>query len=1049
MHLDSGQYRAFRFHDLRAGLFTLVRALVLVASLAACLQAQGSYRFKVYGSDQGLTNLATNCLAQDGDGYLWVGTEGGIFRYDGQRFQGFGMAAGLTDLIVSEILPLRGGLLVLTPSGPFRFDGSRFHAFTASDGVPAKEVLCFASGAVGQVWMGTRKGPLQSEDGGLTFHPMQGAPAGIISALWADRRSGALFAARRLGEVGHRESSLARFLGGTWETLELPGELRKGVVDSIRVDDGGRIWLRGPSRLLRLAAWAAAPEDLTEVLPGKPAQGDALSLDHEGRVWAATDSGLACIENHRTWILGENQGLPSPWANATLTDREGSLWVAAEGVYRLQGRFLWTAYTRKQGLPVDAVWGIQRSRDGELWALTPRGMVHWEKEAWALVPETRERSFYCIAEDSEGGVWAGGLPQTDHPNTLFYRPEGEARFREIPVPSVERNTIGTLAAGKDGSLWIGAQSGGLHRLRKLGKAFQCEAVPLPGAIDQETINRVVVDLQGLVWCAGTKGLSVLDGGIWHRLDGAQGLKESNPSCVARDPKGNVWVAYWTQHGLTRLSREGGDWRVAEQVAEPVELFRDDIVSMDCDAKGVFWFGTTQGVKRWNPAVRNRAVVERFGRSQGLPGDDCTANALFLESNGDVWVGLSSGIAQFHAGFYHGPPPAPQAQLTLVKDGSSQIFPAGAGLQIPYRWRSMDFAFTSLSFIDEAHLTPQFRLVGFEDAWRATTAREARYTTLPPGDYRFEVRFEDANGQFGEPAVQPFTVLTPWWQKPWIYLLEALALAALVLLGIRSRTALLLRRTEALEIQVRQRTSDLQKANEALHGANAALEEASMMDALTSLWNRRYVGLHMPEEETRVLRVYRTFLAAGNPGLPKAEDLVFLLVDLDHFKFVNDTYGHAAGDLVLKEAAEVLRRACRETDTVVRWGGEEFLVVARRTDRAAAEQIARKIREALACYHFQLGGGASIQRTCSIGFAAFPLLPGHPAAFHWEDAVEMADQCLYAVKRSGRDGWVGLTCESVEADMAWAPRLLSDLPGLAAEGKLVLRSSFGGPGALVW
>ncbi|MBL0211600.1 MAG: diguanylate cyclase [Holophagaceae bacterium] len=1000
-----------------------------------------------------MTNLATTCLTQDDEGYVWVGTEGGLFRYDGQRFKHFGLAEGLSDLLVNDVQPIPGGLFVFTQSGPMRFDGQRFQPWGAKDGVPEKGFACVARDGAGQVWMGTLAGLSLSKDGGRTFQPVKDYPAGGASALWVDPKDGTLFAVHRRGKPGERESSMVRRQGNSWSFLELPEELRKQLFNCGRVDRAGAIWIRGGSRLVRFAAWGAKPEDLSSLLPGKPvASGDGLSLDHEGRVWAATDSGLACFEKGRVWILDEGHGLPSAWANATLTDREGSLWVAAEGLHRLQGRFLWTAFTRKQGLPVDAVWNLHRGRDGELWAATPRGMARLKDGGWILVPETHERSFYAIAESPDGGVWAGGQSAERKPNTLFYRAPGQAAFKEILLQSVKRNTVTSLAAGLDGTIWIGTQGAGLHRLRKApgnpGGAFVCELANLPGG-SEATVNRVLVDQEGLVWTAGDHGLGLFDGRSWRHFGPSEGLKDPNPSGLARDAKGNLWVAYWTAHGLTRLSRNGGVWQVAGHVQEPAELFQDDIVSLDCDSKGVLWFGTTQGVKRWQPEHQAGGAFERYGRSQGLPGDDCTANALLLEPSGDVWVGLSAGIAQFHSAYYHGPPQAPKARIILMKEGSGRMLPLGENLRIPYRWRSVDLAFASPSFQDESHLKAQFRLAGFEDEWRDTAAREARYTTLPAGSYRFEVRFGDANGQFGEPSTQSFQILAPWWQKPWFFLLAGLAATGLILLIIRRRTALLLRRTQELEALVRQRTTDLLESNAALHQANLALEESSMLDALTGLRNRRFLGLHMPDEEVRVLRVYRNFLESGEPGLPKGEDLVLLLVDLDHFKFVNDTHGHAAGDQVLKEAAEVLRKACREADTVVRWGGEEFLVVARRTDRAAALNIARKIRETMEAHRFNMGGGKFIQRTCSVGFSAFPLLPGHPGTFHWEDAVEIADQCLYAVKRSGRNGWVGLTCETVDADLAWAPRMLTDLPGLAKEGKLVLRTSYDNPESLVW
>ncbi len=597
-------------------------------------RAQGVYRFKSYGPDQGLTNLATTCLAQDEEGYIWVGTEGGLFRYDGQRFKNFGTAEGLTDLLVNDVQPLPGGLFVFTQSGPFRFDGHGFHRWGPQDGVSAKGFACVAHQGSGQVWMGSLKGLAFSKDGGLTFQPVKDYPAGGVAALWADPKSGDLFAINLRGKPGERESRLARRHGNTWSLMELPSDLQKNVYTGVRVDGEGRIYLRGGSRLLRLAAWGSKPEDLSRQLPGKPTQsGDGLNLDQEGRIWAATDSGLACFEKDRSWVLDESHGLPSPWANATMTDREGCLWVAAEGVHRLQGRFLWSAFTRKQGLPVEAVWNLHQSRDGTLWAATPRGLARMGNGAWALVPETRERGFYAIAESPDGGLWAGGVPAENKPSTIFYRAPGQVLFKEIPLPSVNQNLVSTLASGTDGTLWIGTQGAGLHRLRKAdarpGSPFACERVVIPGGTPEETINRVLVDREGLVWSAGDQGLGLFNGHSWRRYGPPDGLKDSNLSGLARDPKGNLWVAYWSVHGLTRLSQKGGAWQVTGQAQEPMDLFRDDIVSMNCDANGTLWFGTTQGVKRWKPDGSNLGPYEVYGRSQGLPGDDCTANALCL------------------------------------------------------------------------------------------------------------------------------------------------------------------------------------------------------------------------------------------------------------------------------------------------------------------------------------------------------------------------------------------------------------------------------------
>jgi diguanylate cyclase (GGDEF)-like protein len=155
------------------------------------------------------------------------------------------------------------------------------------------------------------------------------------------------------------------------------------------------------------------------------------------------------------------------------------------------------------------------------------------------------------------------------------------------------------------------------------------------------------------------------------------------------------------------------------------------------------------------------------------------------------------------------------------------------------------------------------------------------------------------------------------------------------------------------------------------------------------------------------------------------DLVFLLLDLDHFKSVNDTYGHAAGDAVLVQTAAVLSRVFRASDPVVRWGGEEFLAVARFVDRREAPRLAEKIRAAIAGHPFRLDDGTVLQRTCSVGFAAFPFTPSQPRSIPWEEVVGLADFGLYAAKKSGRNRWVGIEAGEAEDPQETLRRFRAD------------------------
>jgi len=263
---------------------------------------------------------------------------------------------------------------------------------------------------------------------------------------------------------------------------------------------------------------------------------------------------------------------------------------------------------------------------------------------------------------------------------------------------------------------------------------------------------------------------------------------------------------------------------------------------------------------------------------------------------------------------------------------------------------------------------------------------------------------------GDPS-HDFTIAPAWWQTTWARALAVLLLVALVWLAFRGRVALLRRRNRELQALVEQRTKEL--------------AELTVTDALTGMKNRRYLQLCMHDYTSDALR--------------RNADLIFFLLDLDWFKEVNDRFGHSAGDEVLVGLSALLGKAMRESDTLVRWGGEEFLFVARNATRAEAPAIAERMRLAVEGHEFN-AGDTTVRLTCSIGFATFPFLSNDPQRFTWEDVVDVADICLYAAKRAGRDCWVGVAARETSSPETLIARMRRSIADVVAAGELEVLTS---------
>ena len=976
----------------------LVRAaaLLLAAALGTFLPLEGAEALKApreqtpfqsYGIAQGLENLSLWCLEQDSDGFLWAGTEDGLFRYDVQKFQAFRGESGLQDVWVRALCAAEGRRLWIgTARGLALRDKGRIQAFGPGQGIPQAEVFALALDSRGLLWVATEHGLFRQRPGQLAFEPAPGWN-GEEPARCLGRAGDAMY-------VGSQER-LLRY-GSQGPPAEVSGPWRERV-DAVLQDGGGRLWVRTRSGLWMRPGEGGPFEDLS-LRVGPAAYDGSLKLTPTGTLLIPTVDDLVRVRDGRWEHLGQARGLPTPYVNRALEDREGCLWIGGLGLHRTLSREAWGQYTYQNGIAGGVVWSITHDRQGRLWAGTSNGLCETREGRWALIPGTASQAFLALAVAPDGALWMGGAPAR-----LRRWVPGTSRWQEWSQPT---STIISLAFDGQGVLWVATRRQGLFKVVERGASFAVEPVPLPGEVPGEKTMALSVGQAGRVWLASSNGILVLEGGRWRRLGKAQGLLDPDVRAVYERPGGELWVSYHDTQGLSQYRYERDRLVLVKHVGAAEGFTARKAYFMRQDTLGRLWVGTSQGV-----VLYDGARFQEFGTMDGLPGDECNGSAFLAEPGGDVWVGTLGGLAKFHQDRFAGSAQPPAAFVLSATYGRTHLsFPFAGPPEIPNRDATLEFHVTGLTYLNEARVLNQVRLVGLEDAWRTTKVREVRYANLPPGAYRFEVRSGLAEGTWGPVASFPFRVLPAWYQAWWFRTLAAAGLVALAFLAVRLRLKAMRDRNRALERVVELRTVALAEANE-------ALQQLTVTDPLTGLKNRRFLDLTLEEDLALVRRDHRS--TPRDARLGGNVDLVFLMVDIDHFKGVNDGFGHAAGDYVLQQVRDRLQEVARTSDTVVRWGGEEFLVVARRLDRSLGGTLAARILESMRSRPFDLGSGQETVITCSVGFCPYPLIPSQPDAVAWHRVVAVADRCLYAAKQSGRDGWVGLrgqcdTIESVEA-----------------------------------
>jgi len=980
-------------------------------------QFEGRFRFRAYGPEQGLKDSTINGMAQDAQGFLWIGTETGLLRYDGSQIRKWTRKEGLPESQVLEVRPdPSGGVWALTATqGAVLLEGGQFHGPRVGDARLAPEATSMVVDPQGRVWLLKKDGLYQqlSKD---RFQRAGDVPPGLLRVFAVSTSRGSLlaFGGKTLWEwvIG----------GQTWKVRAELTDFPESSLNGLLEDGTGRLWLVG-TRALGYLDGDSILHMHSGALPGAVYTGGQVNLDPSGRVRVPTSEGLLWLRGQEAGVLGQAEGLPTRWCRASLVDREGNLWVASTTLFRMLDRGQVRSFQERDGLPSDLVWCLHRDQQGRLWAGTNSGLAWLGPKGWHLLPGTEGLVVYFLAEDHQGNLWIA--PSNHAPLRLG---PGQARASEAPLGL--KTTLRALYRDHEGGLWFSPQeAGGLCRINPSGVGILVEELPKAIVSGKLEVQALSEDTAGRLWLATNQGLFARDQGNWRRWTQQDGLKETALDGLAVAADGGVWVYYAEPAGATKVGLKEGHLQVLDHLDAQRFLPSDLVYALQEDPQGTLWVSTDQGVV----GVGKRASFP-LGRGPDRVPEEGNGGALLVEAKGGAWVGTTRGLMHL---LLQGELPVPEvphpAIVQVLWGGQPRSGQDGGRVVLSRGEATLEFRFSAPTYVDEPSVIYQVRLVGVEDAWRTTEVHLARYPSLGPGEYRFEVRAAYPGGAYGPVAAFTFRVKLAWWESLWFLAVVFLVFVLLVNAWIRWRIHRLARAKARLEAEVFERTH-------ALHEANIALENQSLTDPLTGLHNRRFLSLVVEKEAAQVLRTYRK---PGSDETRNNEDMVFFMVDLDHFKQVNDHHGHGVGDRILQRTAQVLKHAARESDAVIRMGGEEFLVLARHCSRAEAPQMAERIRSLLAQEVLHQGDEV-IRWTASIGFAAFPFQPSDLEWITWERVIEIADACLFSAKKAGRNAWVGIQAREGLRRAEHGPRIPWEVGSLADEGVLEVVSSHRDP-----
>lgn len=989
----------------------------------------GRFVFRAHAEEEGLSDVSVECVLQDRTGFLWAGTDDGLFRFDGRRFLKFSREQGLPRTRIYQLHETANGrLYVATGAGLARLRGGRFQVIGEPAGLGAVAIghQGVASDAAGTLYVGTERGLYVGRDDTFTLDKEANSPEqGAVGAVHVDA-SGAVYFARG-GRLYRKESGRVVEFGGP---RGLPTD---ETLDEVLSDRSGRLWVRTVKRLFVLARGA---ERFTRDDHGLPESSEygRLAFDDRGELLVPTVQGLAFRDSGRWRLIGKREGLPSDTALSAVVDREGSLWIGTlgGGLAQRLGHGEFTNWTTSDGLSHEVVWAIARQRTpsgpGALWVGTEQGLNRIDPATGAVRVFLESDGLAgnvvnAVAAGEDGSIWVGSWPG----GVTRFLPNGQTRRYGAEDSPPDQFRVAAIRVRPDGEVWAGAVDG-LYRLAAGSTADRFQRVSL-GREKPDGVRGFAEDPSGILYAASKQGILRLTGPSPRKFTRTDGLKEDFVSSIAFSSDGSIVVAYRESIGAAKVILQG-DRLTVRPIDKSTGLVSNKVVLVGRDASGAVWIGTGSGADVFGP---DWALAARYGKGDGMISPDLDQNAFFAEPDGTVWLGSSRGLTRVQGGVPPAPHPAPTVVITDTRAGNRRLDP-GRPAVLESGERNFSVAWSGLTFIEPSKVRFRHRMLGLVDQYTDTELTEARFPALPTGAYRFEVLCVSAAGEVSrEPAVFALEVRPAWWQTLWARILWALLAAGAVIAVVQWRTRHLEAERRRLEEAVAARSAELATANR-------ELREASFTDALTGARNRRFFSTVIEDDVNRTLRVHSTPPA----NRPRNCDLLFYIVDIDHFKEVNDEYGHDRGDGVLAEVARRLTQVVRDSDRLIRWGGEEFLLISRDADRSRGDVLAGRVMQAVGSEPFALAGGQKVRLTCSVGWAPFPWYPDSTRTFAFTEVLKMADRAMYVAKQSGRNRSAGalpagLYSEVGSGNGEWWERPLTD-----SEGTVVLLVRSGGP-----
>ncbi len=931
------------------------------------------YTLNTWNANDGLPHNSVNRITQDHEGYLWIATWEGPVRFNGREFVVYDdlAALGASENGVFDISSDGSGETVIASGrrGLMLRHSERTWQVLASADDFVHETVVLADGTL---WAAaSNAGVLRIDASGARryYTAQDGLPDTYSQRIFTTGNDAALPRAFHHELWVGTEQGLAVYDATTdrFEAITaLPAELVRAVLrmqsGHLAVGMASGLYFCSPE-LTRCGLYQAFSEGrVSSLLEG---------VDNE--LWVGTFAhGVARITASGVDYFGVEQGLPNLHVLDLFLDQEQNLWLGTHGGMVQMRNALFTSFTRRHGANGEFVRAIEQTTDGAIWVGSSEGLTRifaQQAQSVAASPQLENLSILSLAPLSDNQLLVGS-----HTDGILLLQEGEVIHQFGVQQGLSLGEVRSILPLEGKRVWLGTANG-ILALTLDDKGFQQQfRLNRDDGLASDFVVGLYQDQWATIWASSIAGLTRLkqqqNGELKVEAIDLAGIGSARNVFAMTEQQQRLWFA--TDRGLLIYHPETDQW---QQLARQHGLPFHSYFSIVFDRDGHLWLGSSRGIVRIDHSSLVQVLngdtatlnVQLFNSADGIHNHQTNVGgpSAKLAEDGRLWFSTAGGPVVVD------PASLRQQDLSPPPIVLEQIIINDTPVDRTHDWDGaidrIRLAYVGLGFRMSQQLEYRVQLRGFDEQWEQRTQTQAEYTSLPAGSFEFAAQVRYPGSEWSEAVTYSFTVPNHFYETVGFWLLVIL-LGTLTTFGLfRWRLYALQQSRNTLKQLVKEQTKELQLL--------------AHQDDLTRLPNRRAF-----DQQLR-----RRFAQAQQRQQP----LCLAVIDVDHFKRINDKYLHATGDRILQRVAQLISGTVRQGDFAARWGGEEFTVLLPNTHLAEAKEVCERIRLAIAAQDYS---DLKIEEpvTVSIGIACNT--QGDASG----KLLAAADKALYAAKKGGRN-----------------------------------------------